>query len=187
VDDGGNGIGTYATSIDSGVEALRLGDYSDGGHYKTILSFDTTTVFEYYEIESVLEYYEIESVVLQMTRSRLRGQNPFGWGGTCFIDVASPYLGPSVGVEPEDWHWTADANSVAYFVKDPGESNAMVSTEFSAEGISNVNLYGKTQLRVYFTTPALDNGIKDYLGFYPGEYAAFESYKPTLIIRFAPN
>jgi hypothetical protein len=187
VDDGGSGIGTYVTWDDSSVEALRLGDYSDGGHYKSILSFDTTTVFEYYGIESILEYYEIDSVVLQMTRSYLRGQNPFGWGGTCFIDVASPYLGPSVGVEAEDWHWAADANSVAYFVKDPGEDKTMVSTEFNAEAISNVNLYGKTQLRVYFTTPALDNGIKDYLGFYPGEYAAFESYKPTLIIRFAPN
>ncbi|MHC4721719.1 MAG: hypothetical protein ACYS6I_03315, partial [Planctomycetota bacterium] len=106
---------------------------------------------------------------------------------TCFIDIASPYLGNSEALESVDWQATPDASSVAYFTADPGEDQAMVSTEFNAEGISNINLEGKTQLRVYFTTPILDNGIWDSIGFYPGEYPDFESYRPTLIIRFSPN
>jgi hypothetical protein len=185
--DNGEGIGGLFIWNDDAREALRLGDYTDGRGYRSILSFDTTTIFEHHEIESVIEYYEIESVVLQMTRGRLRGQNPFAWGGTCFIDVASPYLGGSEALETVDWQATPDASSVAYFTADPGEDQAMVSTEFNAEGISNINLDGKTQLRVYFTTPALDNGIRDSLGFYSGEYPDFESYRPMLIIRFSPN
>jgi hypothetical protein len=187
VHDEGDGIGAGLNYTENNNGALRLGDYEYDWGFRTILSFDTTTIFEHHEIESVIEYYEIESVVLQMTRGRSMGQNPFEWGGACFVDVASPYLGNGPQVEFVDWQATSDANSVAYFTADPGEDQAMVSTEFNAEGISNINLDGKTQLRVYFTTPVLDNGITDYLGFYPGEQTTFESYRPTLIIRYAPN
>jgi hypothetical protein len=185
--DNGEGIGGLFIWNDDAREALRLGDYTDGRGYRSILSFDTTTIFEHHEIESVIEYYEIESAVLQMTRGRLRGQNPFEWGGTCFIDVASPYFGNGSQLESVDWQATPNASSVAYFTADPGEDQAMVSTEFNAEGISNINLNGKTQLRVYFTTPTNGDEIWDSLGFYPGEYTDFESYRPTLIIRFSPN
>jgi hypothetical protein len=181
VHDDGSGTGAGYQEEDEGpddIDALRLGDYSTNQGYRTILSFDTS---------SPPEYYKVESVVLQMTRGWQEGQDPFEWGGTCFIDVASPYLGASGALEAVDWHAVADANSVAYFVEDPGKDKTMVSTDFNAEGISNINMDGKTQLRVYFTTPFLGNGIKDYLGFYSGECEDHPSYRPKLIIRYSPD
>jgi hypothetical protein len=180
--DDGNGVGAGYEEEDSGSndrKPLRLGDYYGNQGYRTILSFDTS---------SSPEYYKVESVVLQMTRGLEEAQNnPFDWGGTCFIDVANPYFGTSTALEAMDWHAVADANSVAYFEEDPGEDKTMVSTDFNAEGISSINLDGKTQLRVYFTIPTNGDSVRDSLGFYSGFYETFESYRPKLIIRYSPD
>jgi hypothetical protein len=182
--DNGSGIGAGYEEVDAGTEdneALRLGDYSTGQSYRTVLSFDTA-------IDSIeLEYYEIDSVELQMTRGRPRGQDPFGWGGSCTIDVASPYFGTGTQLESVDYHTVPDANNIAYFLADPGNAKTMTSTLFDAEGIENINLDGRTQLRVYFTTRTNGDAVIDTLGFYSGFYETFESYRPTLIIRFKPN
>jgi hypothetical protein len=175
--DNGSGIGQGENHTANNNTALRLGDYYTNQGYRTVLSFDTS---------SSPEYYKVESAKLQMTRGWQEGQNPFDWGGTCFIDVASPYLGTSTALEAVDWHAVADANSVAYFVEDPGTDKTMVSTEFNAEGISIINLDGKTQLRVYFEIPFISGGT-DYLGFYPGELQVPPSYRPKLIIRYTPG
>jgi len=182
--DDGSGVGAGHEEDDSGTEdneSLRLGDYSTGQSYKTILSFDTA-------IDSIeLEYYEIDSVEVQMTRGRKRGQDPFEWDGSCAIDVAGPYFGTGTQLENVDYHAVPDANNVAYFLADPGEFETMTSTQFSAEGIENINLDGRTQIRVYFTTPTNGDSVTDSLGFYSGFHETFESYRPTLIIRFKPN
>ena len=182
--DNGSGVGAGFEESDGGTndnEALRLGDYLGGQSYKTILSFDTA-------IDSIeLEYYEIDSVEVQMTRGRKRDQDPFEWGGSCAIDVAGGYFGTSADLEAIDYHAVPDANNVAYFLADPGEFKTMTSTQLSAEGIKNINLYGRTQLRVYFTIPTNGDSVTDSLGFYSGFYETFGSYRPTLIIRFKPN
>ncbi|MHC5060883.1 MAG: hypothetical protein ACYTFK_07355, partial [Planctomycetota bacterium] len=180
--DNGSGIGSGATADDTGGsdrEALRLGDYSGGQSYRSVVSFDTS---------AWPEFYEIDSVVLQMTRARQEGvNNPFDWGGTLFVDVASPYLGDSEALETVDWQATPDANSVAYFTADPGEDKTMFSTEFNAEGINAIIRDQKTQLKIYFENPVLDNGVTEYLGFYSGYWLWHESYRPQLIIRFVPE
>jgi hypothetical protein len=179
--DDGNGVGAGYEEEDSSSndrKPLRLGDYYGNQGYRTILSFDTS---------SSPEYYKVESVVLQMTRGLDEAQSdPFDWGGTCFIDV-SPCFGTSTALEAVDWHAIADANSVAYFEEDPGEDKTMVSTEFNAEGISSINLDGKTQLRVYFTISTNGDSVRDSLGFYSGFYEKFESYRPKLMIRYSPD
>ncbi|HIJ67028.1 MAG TPA: hypothetical protein HPP51_01920 [Planctomycetes bacterium] len=179
-DDGG-GFGVGNDYKGDNHEALRLGDYSGGQSYRTILSFDTI-------IDSIeLEYYEIDTVEVEMTRGRLRGQDPFVWGGNCVVDVASPYFGTGTQLENGDFEAVPDANNVAYFLADPGEFNTMTSTLFNAEGIENINLDGRTQIRVYFTVPTNGDAVIDSMGFYSGEYEPFESYRPTLVIRFKPD
>jgi len=183
--DNGSGVGAGHQADDNGTEdneALRLGDYSGGQSYRTILSFDTV-------IDSIeLEYYAIDTVEVQMTRGRQRGtSDPFEWGGGCAIDVASPYFGTGTQLENVDYHAVPDANNVAYFLADQGEFNTMTSTLFDAEGTENIDLDGRTQLRVYFMIPTNGDGVWDSLGYYSGLYETFESYRPTLIIRFKPN
>ena len=165
-------------------EIRRLGDYYDdivsSVGYQTILSFDTN---------SLPDDCTIVSAVLELTRGAEAGDNPFFWAGDCLVDIANPYFGSVVEMENSDWEAAASAAGVAGFLDDPGTESVMVSTTFDADGLSNINKTGTTQLRVYFTTPSDSDSESDYLGFYSGEdvnagLCISESKQPKLIIQY---
>jgi len=164
---------------DQDNKALRLGDYYNATvgsvGYRTILSFDTS---------SLPDDRPVTSASLQLIRGAEEGDNPFTWGGSCNVDVISPYFGTSVSLEDEDWLAAAGAAAVAFFSADPGLDQPMLSTEFNAQGLANINKTGTTQLRVYFSTPTYYETTSDYLGFYSGEYG-IESYRPKFIIQYS--
>jgi len=175
--DDGAGIGEDFIDNDNNNKALRLGDYSNNKGYRVIVSFDTS-VFP--------ENYTIEGVMLKLASGAKSGINPFNWGGTCAIDLATPYFHTSEALEGGDWEAPATISGVASFTSapaDPNEGDYMVSGRFSADGLMNINLDGLTQLRVYFTNPRNNNGQADYLGFYAAE--AVETRKPKLLIEYS--
>jgi len=174
-DDGSGIAGAGANTGNAGDESLRLGDYSGGESYRAILSFDTS---------SIPTDYTIQAVRLQMTRGDAAGQDPFGWGGACNIDIANPSFG-AVALEASDWEAVGDADAVATFEADPGAENVMTSGDFNAAGRANINRTGTTQLKVYFTQRTNSNGVNDTLGFYSGE--AFHNKQPKLIIECSAN
>ena len=181
-DENGGGVGV-SSRTDKGDgsenEALRLGDYQESTDpnygYRTILSFDTSSL----PYDAV-----IVSARLEMTRGTQVGTDPFGWGGSCKIDIASPHLGPTSAVEPNDWQATATATNVASFsyLADPGGETLMVSDDFNTPGLAGININGKTQLRVYFTVSNNGSGT-DYLGFYSGDSPTITK-QPRLVISY---
>lgn len=174
-DDGSGVAGTGHDTGDSGSNSLRIGDYSGKQSYRTILSFDTS---------SIPADYTIKSARLKMTRGGQSGQNPFDWPGSCNIDIANPSFG-DVALEDSDWETVGDAVAVAFFSEDPGAEDVMVSSDFNAAGLNNIDRNGITQLKVYFTTLHNNDSIADYLGFYSGE--AVETNRPGLIIECSIN
>jgi hypothetical protein len=174
-DDGSGTAGAGANTGNAGNESLRLGDYTGGESYKAILSFDTS---------SIPADYTLKTVRLRMTRGAEYGQDPFGWGGTCNIDIANPSFG-NVALDPNDWEASADTIAVASFTEDPGTEGVMVSTYFNPAGLANINKTGTTQLKVYFTQLNNGDAVKDYLGFYSGE--AVLTKQPKLIIECSAN
>ncbi|MBW1812018.1 MAG: hypothetical protein JRJ87_27785, partial [Deltaproteobacteria bacterium] len=174
--DNGAGVGEGFRD-ETGAKALRMGDYITNQSYRSIVSFDTS-VFP--------ENYTITGVMLKLAHGTDAGISPFNWGGTCSVDLATPYFHTSEDLQKEDWEATATVAKVASFASapaDPNEGDYMVSGRFSAEGRMNINLGGLTQLRVYFTTPTNNNGQQDYLGFYSEE--AVETRKPKLLIEYS--
>jgi hypothetical protein len=172
---GGSGTweGVDANSSDSDEYALRLGDWAPWS-YRDVLSFDTSTL---------PDDCTILSAKLELTRSMKTGIDPFTWGGSCVVDISSPYFGDSNGLEAMDWQAAADASAVAEFLSDPGQEKPMRSTEFNINGLSYINKTGTTQLRVYFTTPTYGSG-ENYLSFWSGESAEERETQPRLIIRY---
>jgi hypothetical protein len=158
--------------------ALRLGDYSSDNAYKNILSFDT---------DFLPEDCVILSAKLVMTRSLETGklgQDPFIWGGNCYIDVAGPYFGSSEALAYEDFDAPGDANQVAFFADgDPGEDMPMISTAFNSAGKAAINTNGLTQLRVYFEIGTNANRITDMICFYSGNYN-YAPKRPNLEISY---
>jgi hypothetical protein len=175
-DTDGDGNGDDFDSDDYRDKALRLGDYSGNEGYRSIVAFDTS-VFP--------ENYTIEAVKLKLSYGAKTGINPFSWGGTCYIDLASPYFYTGGELQNEDYEAPATVPTVAYFsgAPDPNEGGVMISSKFSAEGRMNINLDGTTQFRVYFSNPTNNNGSTDYLGFYSEE--AVVTRKPKLLIEYS--
>jgi hypothetical protein len=174
--DNGSGVGLGFDRDDSDYKALRLGDYNTNQGYRILLGFDTS---------SLPTDAEIISAKIQLTGGAKEGTSPFdGWGGTCAIDIASPYFGSLEDIENADWHNSADASNVAQFTTDPGPENPIVSTDFNAQGKSLINTYGTTQLRVRFTTPRSVNNRSDFVSFYSAEQEVYLDKRPQLIIRY---
>jgi len=159
------GVGENHTSSEN--HALRIGDYADQElhvGYRSIVSFDTT--------DSLPADCNIISARLELTRGYEDYQdNPFNWGGNCVIDVANPYFGYRADLDANDWQAVADANSIAYFLADPGAEQPMVSTDFNTEGLSLINTNGRTQFKFYFENSMNNDANIDCLGFYSGEYS----------------
>lgn len=172
--DDGTGTGEGFDDNDTEGLALRLGDHSQNKGYRTVVSFDTSSI----PADAV-----ILSAALQLTRGLWSGQDPFEWGGSCLIDVANPWFGSSEDLSAEDFQAYADAVAVASFEADPGLNNPMLSSEFSSDGLNNINKNGTTQLRVRFETPISFNSVSDYLGFYSAENGTPE-YRPRLIVTY---
>jgi len=171
---------SYGTnSGDSGNMALMLGDEYVGPTsqgYRNILSFDTS---------SLPDDYEIISTKLSLTRGASSGNDPFNWAGNCLIDVNSVCIGTTDNpLETCDWDANCNAVAVASFSGDPGQDSAMISTKFNAQGMNQINKTGKTQIRVYFDG-LLTNGDPndDYLGFYSGNESDPNKH-PKLIVQY---
>jgi hypothetical protein len=170
------GLGQGMNS-DAGDEyALRLGDagLTDPNFgYRDILSFDTSSFLE--------EGYWIKSAKLQLTWGGESGTSPFsGWGGTCMVDIASPYFGDSSALEANDWQAEANAVVIATF-SDPGANTVMVSTEFTLEGLQYIDTNGSTQFKVHFTEMSDGDNENDWVSYHSGE--ATTANRPKLIIR----
>jgi hypothetical protein len=170
----GNGIGD-GTNSDSSGNSLRLGDWSDNEAYRSIVSFDTSSI----PADAV-----IISANLQLTCGNFQGVSPFnGWGGACNVDIADPWFHTDPNLEDWDYNAAADAYSIAFFTKDPNISQTITSTDFKVQGLRNINTDGTTQLRIYFDTPTNDNEVEDYLGFYSAK-ATLNQKHPALAVRY---
>jgi hypothetical protein len=171
------GLGEGQNSNDNTEYALRLGDagLTDPNFgYRDILSFNTSSFLE--------EGYWIKSAKLQLTKGGQSGTSPFsGWGGTCMVDIASPYFGDSSALEANDWQAEANAVVIATF-SDPGANTVMVSSEFTQEGLQyiNTNPNGLTQFKVHFTEMSDGDSENDWVSYYSGE--ATTANRPKLII-----
>ena len=176
INDLGEGIGFDDDDIND--IALRLGDYSGTEGYRNILSFDTSCL---------PHTAQILSARLELTRGADVGVSPFNnWAGDCVIDVADPpHFGLSHLVQDSDWQEPTSAVAVASFLEDPGKEQPMISTVFNADGLSNINVNGRTQIRVYFTTSTNGDNSSDFVGFYSGESESPK--RPKLAVRYVIN
>jgi hypothetical protein len=166
--------GVDVNTADDDEYSLRLGHWASYS-YRVILSFDTS---------SLTENCSILSTKLEMTRSGWAGNDPFGWGGKCYVDIGNPHIGDSNEIEASDWQAPATMAQIAEFTADPGDEREMLSTEFSPASLAHINKSGITQFRVYFENPAFGSG-SNYLSFRSGESAPERSSQPRLIIKYS--
>ena len=166
--------GGSLTSNNSTSSALRVGDNNQDRQYKTVVSFDTS---------SIPDGATIVSVTLRLLRGSLTGTNPFTTHGTCWVDVQNG-SGFSGSTTLQNGDWQAAATAVQATTLSNAASDGVWSTgNLNAAGIAALNKTGTTQLRVYFNLGDNDDTGNDYLGYYSGENGTAAN-RPQLVVTY---
>jgi serine protease AprX len=168
-------IGGGGNSTDNTTAALRVGDTNVDEQYKSIVSFDTS---------SIPDTATITSATLRLVRGTISGTNPFTTHGSCVADIVTGGFGGSTTFATADWQAAATATSVAT-MSNPTATGSASTGNLNAAGLSAINKTGTTQMRVTFTLDDNDDVAYDYIGFYAGENAT-TSNKPQLTVTYTP-
>jgi carboxypeptidase T len=166
---GGSIDGTATTT-----SALRVGDDNGDRQYKTVVSFDTS---------SIPDGATILSVTLRLRRGTLSGTSPFTTHGTCWVDIQ-----PGTGFSGSTTLQTGDFQAAATAVQAASLSNAASNGSWSegilnAAGLAALNKTGMTQLRVYFNRDDNDDTGNDYIGYYSGDNTTAAN-RPQLVVTY---
>ncbi len=165
--------GGSINSTSSTTSALRVGDDRKDRQYKTVVSFDTS---------SIPDGATILSATLRLRRGTLSGTNPFTIHGTCWADVQSGGFSGSTALQSSDFQATATAVQAASL------SNAASNGDWSegnldAAGLAAIDKVGTTQLRIYFALDDNDDRGNDYLGYYSGDNSS-SANRPQLVVTY---
>jgi len=166
-------VGGFLNATDNTTASLRVGDFSDDTQYKSLVSFDTS---------SIPDTATITAATLRIKRGTSSGTSPFTTHGTCTVDMSNAF-GGSTTAATSDFEAAASASGVASMSN--VTSNGSFSTgALNSTGMAAVNKTGTTQFKVYFTLDDNDDLGTDYIGFYSGEAAS--GNKPELVITYTP-
>jgi hypothetical protein len=163
---------TRGGTVNSTLTSFYLGDETGDKQYRSVLSFDTT---------SLPDDASITKVVLKIRKQGQVGSSPFGLLGVLRADVRKPWFGTSLNLIASDFQAAAQKIAVGTFGATP------VSNWYSAillsSGYPYINKTGTTQFKLYFTKGDNDDNAADYMKFFSGNYAT-ASARPTLIIEY---
>lgn len=167
------GVGGSLNSTAGTTSALRVGDNNQDRQYKTVVSFDTS---------SLPDGATILSATLRLRRASVSGTNPFTTHGTAWADVQNGGFSGSTTLQ------TSDFEAAATVVQATSLTNAATNGAWSegslnAAGLSAVNKAGTTQLRVYFSLDDNDDGGTDYLGYNSGDDTT-SANRPQLVVTY---
>jgi hypothetical protein len=167
------GVGGSLSATASTTSALRVGDDNKDKQYKTVVSFDTS---------SIPDGATILSVTLRLRRGTLSGTNPFTTHGTCWADVQTEGLSGSTTLQTGDFQAAATAVQ-ATSLTNATTNGAWSEGSLNAAGLAAVSKTGTTQLRVYFNLDDNDDNGNDYLGYYSGNDTT-SANRPQLVVTY---
>ncbi len=168
-------VGGTVNTASSNTTALRVGDAAADQQFKSVVSFDTS---------SIPDGATITSATLRLVRGSLTGTNPFTTHGACQIDVVNGSFGGSATLVSADFQAAATVTG-AGTLSNPATNGAASTGTLNAAGLAAVNKTGRTQLRLAFTLDDNDDSGADYVGLYSGDNATAGN-RPTLTIVYTP-
>ncbi len=168
-------VGGSSNSGNKGRRSLRVGDVSDDRQYKTILSFDTSSLPAG---ATVLE------ATVRLRRGRLTGSNPFQTHGACRVDVNTGGFGGDTALASSDFQASATVTGAAVLSDAPSDGSWSEGS-LNAAGRAAIDLQGTTQMRIAFDLDDNDDGGNDYMGYYAADNNN-ASNRPQLVVTYLP-
>ncbi len=151
--------------------SLRLGDHTADREYRSILSFNTS---------SLPDTAVITKVTLKVKHYGIVGTNPFTTHGALKVDIHNGAFSNNNALQLIDFNAAASSAAVGEIL------NALVNRWYSktwTDGISSfINRTGVTQFRMRFAKDDNDDGGADYLMLYSGNAASAD--RPQLIVEY---
>jgi len=167
-DAGGSIDATAATT-----SALRVGDNNQDRQYKTVVSFDTS---------SIPDGATILSATVRLRRGTVSGTSPFTTHGTCWADVQTGSFSGSTTLQTGDFQAAATAVQAAS-LSNAASNGSWSEGSLSAAGLAAISKTGTTQLRVYFNLDDNDDTGNDYIGYYSGDNTTAAN-RPQLVVTY---
>jgi hypothetical protein len=160
-------------STASTTSALRVGDATSDRQYKSVVSFDTS---------SIPDGATILSATLRLRRGTSSGTNPFTTHGTCWADVQTGSFSGSTTLQTGDFQATATVVQAAS-LSNAASNGTWSEGSLNASGLAAIDKAGTTQLRVYFNLDDNDDNGNDYLGYYSGNNTTAAN-RPQLVVTY---
>jgi hypothetical protein len=166
-------VGGSLNSTASTTSALRVGDNNQDRQYKSVVSFDTS---------SIPDGATIVSATVRLLRGSLTGTNPFTTHGACWVDVQTGGFSGSTTLQTGDFQAAATAVQAAS-LSNAASNGTWSAGNLNAAGLAALNKTGMTQLRVYFALDDNDDTGNDYIGYYSGENGTAANH-PQLVVTY---
>ena len=159
-------------TVSSTGTTFRAGDDASDRQWRSILSFDTSTL---------PDNATLVSVEIRLQRSGVTGTSPFSTHGNLWVDVKTGAYGASNSLAISDFEAASTSTQVTN-LSNPLANGNWANGFFNSTGLSAINLLGRTQVKVRFNLDDNDDLSSDYMGFNSGEATAIS--RPVLIVTY---
>ncbi|MEM6795322.1 MAG: S8 family serine peptidase [Acidobacteriota bacterium] len=167
-------VGGSNNSVGAGDRAIRIGDSGVDRQFKSILSFETS---------SIPAGATITQATVRIRRSGVWGGNPFTtFGGNLLVDVQSGGFSGSTALQNQDFQATATAPAAAT-MSSPASNGDWSEGVLDASGLAAINVNGRTQIRLAFEVGDNNSGSRDHIGFYSSNNSDPDNH-PQLVITY---
>jgi len=153
---------------------LYVGDNAQDKQYKSILSFDTSSLPDNAEIKNIQLKFKVQGFI---------GGNPFiptKKLGNLLVDISQFYFGTGPELEVIDFESVSSMDKVGVLKSMPNAGWYTITLKDTAYPF--ISLDGTTQLRLRFKKDDNDDTGADYLKIFSGD--AGENKCPQLIIEY---
>jgi hypothetical protein len=167
----GETSGTGGT-VNATATTFRVGDNGLDRQYRSILSFNTSTL---------PDNAVITSVVLKIKKQGLVGTNPFTTHQGLKVDIRKPYFGTTLALVASDFQAAASKMAVGTFGSTP--ASGWYSVNLNSTAYAYMNKTGTTQFRLRFLLDDNDDMGADYVMFYSGDWSTVTD-RPVLVVQY---
>jgi hypothetical protein len=156
----------------SGAATLRMGDDVANRQYRSILSFNTSSLPDNAVITKVLLKFKKHSVV---------GTNPFTTHRKIAVDIRKDAFSKNAALQLTDFQAAASGPGVGLFANNP-QPGGWYFARLNPAAYSFINRTGIIQFRLRFQTDDNNDFGADFLSIYSGNTLALN--RPQLIIEY---
>ena len=167
-----SGTSNQGGTMNAAATTIYLGDDAQDRQYRSILSFDTS---------SLPDNATITSIVLKIKKQGLVGADPFSTHQNILVDIRKGAFSIKNALQLIDFQAVASKSSAGTIQNTPG--SGWYSSDLGSGVFIYINLTGITQFRLRFKIDDNDDQDADYLKFYSGNQATI-SLRPLLVMKY---